>query len=188
MIEWLKEIDEAAFLFLNGFHSPAFDKIMWFITTIQTWIPLYALIIFFIFRQFKWQGLWVLLGVAVLITITDQLTSSIMKPFFERLRPCHDETIKHLVHNYMRCGGLYSFVSGHSANSFAIATFVFLLFKKRYPVFGWLFLWATIVAYTRVYLGVHFPGDIIVGGAIGAGLGWVIYLALIRFTPITESK
>jgi undecaprenyl-diphosphatase len=97
-----------------------------------------------------------------------------MKPYFLRLRPTHDpelQDIVHTVNNYK--GGLYGFASSHAANTFGVAMFLWLLLKPKYPWVVFLFLWATLVTYTRIYLGVHFPGDIVVGGLIGIGFGWM---------------
>lgn len=110
----------------------------------------------------------VLAGAGLTILLADQITSSIMKPYFARLRPSHDPALNgllHLVNGYK--GGLYGFASGHAANTFGIATFFWLLFRSRYNWIGLLFLWAVAVTYTRLYLGVHYPSDILVGGTIG---------------------
>jgi undecaprenyl-diphosphatase len=178
MIEWLESIDQQVTLFLNGFHHPIMDQVMWIITIKYTWIPLYLFIIYQLFKAFNNSGWYWLVGIILLVIATDQLTSSVIKPFFGRLRPCHDPEINYLIHNFKKCGGLYSFVSGHSANSFAIATFVFLLFKNRFTKTWVIFIWAIIIAYSRVYLGVHYMGDIVVGGTIGAVLGIGFFLGV----------
>ena len=102
-----------------------------------------------------------------------------MKPFFERLRPTHEPGFDGLVHTvYGYRGGKFSFSSGHAANTFGIATIAWLLFRTRIRLIGLIFLWAALVSYTRIYLGVHYPGDILVGASIGVSLGWIIYKIL----------
>lgn len=176
MIEWLDKIDKELFLYLNGIHNPIWDEIMYWVSGELSWLPLYLLIIVLSVWKYKRTSVWVILGVSLVILFCDQFTSSFMKPFFARPRPCHSPEIGHLVHvvkNY--CGGAYGFASSHAANSFGVAMY-FFLFLKPYFRYSWsLFLWSGLVAYSRVYLGVHYPGDIIVGSLIGVFFGWLTY-------------
>src|SRR5690554_4802418 len=137
------------------------------------WFPMYAFFLFLIINHFKRRSIWILAGVALAILMADQSASGFMKPFFERLRPCHDPRWEGLIYNYGGCGGMYGFVSSHAANTFALAIYLNLLFRGRIKGFGWLFLWAAVVSYTRIYLGVHYPLDIIVGALVGLLSGWV---------------
>jgi undecaprenyl-diphosphatase len=121
----------------------------------------------------------VLGGAALTILISDQVTSGLMKPFFERLRPCHEERLDGVIHNYGRCGGLFGFVSSHAANTFAIATFLNLKIRDNLPYLKWIFLWAFIISYTRIYLGVHYPFDILLGAVIGVAAGWVSWFLIV---------
>jgi undecaprenyl-diphosphatase len=111
-----------------------------------------------------------------LVICSDRVSSGIFKPLFERPRPCHNEAIKDLV--YLpngHCGGAYGFISSHSCNVFALASFITLLLKKHYKKIAWvMFIWAILVAYSRIYMGVHYPGDVIVGAAVGILIGIVL--------------
>lgn len=176
MIEQLKNWDEQLFLWLNGLGHPALDDSMLFLSAKLVWIPLYALLIFLLYKHYGnhfWQPL---LAVIVVIVITDQVTSSFMKPFFERLRPCRTPSLEGLMINVGKCGGKYGFASSHAANTFGLASFFF--FFTRIRKYAWLFVWAALVSYSRIYLGVHFPGDILMGGLIGLTAGWGVAVLL----------
>ena len=168
MIDSLIELDKSIFFFFNGMHTDWLDQVMFWLSEKKVWIPFYILIAAWIIKSYKWKkGLIYIAGIGIAIALTDQIISGFMKDFFERYRPSQDPEIKDMVHivNDYR-GGRFGFASSHSGNSFALAMFVYLLFKEYRWV--WLmFVWAAVVAYTRVYLGVHFPGDILVGGIIG---------------------
>ena len=181
MVNWLVAIDTQLFLFLNGLHTPFLDPIMVFFSGKITWLPLYLIIIFFMYKQFGWRLLWPLLGVALIVVLADQTSVHLFKNVFERLRPCHNPDIKKMVHlAASRCGGKFGFVSSHAANTFGVATFLALLFKRRWFTVS-IILWAAIVSYSRVYLGVHYPGDVLAGGLLGyiCGLAvWNLYFGL----------
>src|SRR6478736_4351745 len=139
----------------------------------QFWIPLYLFLIYLIFKNFSTRGWLILAGATLSILLADQITSTLMKPFFARLRPSQEPSLQgivHLVNDYK--GGLYGFASSHAANTFATALFVWLLFRKKYKWIVFVFAWAILMTYTRIYLGVHYPGDILVGGIVGLLSGW----------------
>lgn len=179
MIDRLRTYDEELFLWLNSFHSDWLDPIMFQMTQTVTWLPFYAVLIYLIYKTDPKNSWWVFGGAALTILLADQLTSGFMKPFFERLRPCHDERWEGIIHNYGRCGGLYGFVSSHAANTFAIAMFLTLKLNKQVPYLKWLFLWAAVISYTRVYLGVHYPFDILLGGIIGITIGFIVWFLIV---------
>jgi undecaprenyl-diphosphatase len=174
MIQTLIDLDKKLLLALNGLNNPFLDQIMFYTTKTLFWLPLYLFLIFLIFKNYKKEGWFILLGAAVTIVLSDQITSSIMKPLFARLRPSHDPSLQglvHLVNGYK--GGLYSFASSHAANTFGTAIFIWLVMKRFYKSIVWIFSWAAFMTYTRIYLGVHFPGDILAGALIGLGCGWI---------------
>jgi len=174
MIETLIKWDTQLFLFLNGLHSPFWDPIMIFASGKYTF-PIYLLLIFFVARKYGWKTIWWLLAIALVIVAADQISVNLFKNVFQRLRPCHTPELQGLVHLVKGCGGQYGFVSSHAANTFGVAVFLSLLFHNRWATFGLLF-WAAFVSYSRIYLGVHFPGDVICGAILGAGIGISIWL------------
>lgn len=175
IIEKIVSWDQQLFLFLNSFHTPGMDPIMIWISGKYTWIPFYAIILAFIIWHFRKRSLLILLGITLVIVFADQLTSSIMKPLFERPRPCHEPLLEGLVYLAKGCGGKFGFVSSHAANTFGVAMFLWMSFKKVYRWPSLIFIWAAVVSYSRIYLGVHYPLDIIVGGILGVVIAWLVY-------------
>lgn len=184
MIEVLKRWDAELFFLINDQHTNGLDPLMYWLSQTEVWIPLFLFLIYLIVVNFRKQS-WLIIALILLtVAASDQVTSGLMKPIFHRFRPSHDpalEPVVHIVYDYR--GGLYGFASSHAANTMAVATFFYLLFRDRYRKIKWLFLWTFINCYTRVYLGVHFPGDILVGAVIGWLLGWggFAVLQMLRF-------
>jgi undecaprenyl-diphosphatase len=177
MIDILLQLDRQLFLFLNGLHHPALDHVMIFASAKLSWLPLYIMLLYLIIKQFKWQSILILILVALLISISDQLSVRAFKYVFERPRPCHEADLQPLIHLAAgRCGGAFGFVSSHAANSFALATFIWILLRGIYRWTGYvMFGYAVLVSYSRVYLGVHYPGDILAGGLLGVLAGGLVY-------------
>ena len=176
MLEYLNSTDTQLFLFLNGMHNIFFDPIMYWFSDKLIWVPMYLLIAFFIVKHYKIEGVVMLLFVGVVIALCDQTASTLIKNAVLRFRPSHEPTLAGLVHlSKAGAGGMYGFVSSHAANAFGLATFLYFVLDKYFNILKyWLFIWAVLVSYSRIYNGVHYPGDVLVAAFIGAFIGWAI--------------
>lgn len=176
MIDQLLQYDKELFLFLNNLGSSTFDGLWLIITNKLTFIPLYAILLYLIYRHLGWKVLLLLVFViAAMITFTDQVTN-VFKDGFQRPRPCRVKDLEELMRYIAPRCGKYGFFSGHSSNSMAVAVFAGLLLKPFYKKLIFiLLLWSAIVAYSRIYVGVHYPLDIICGMAFGAISGFLFY-------------
>lgn len=187
-IQQLIDFDKELLLFLNGNHSLFWDGFMWVVTKTVTWIPAILMLLYVIVKSNKLnQVLLILLMIALTVLLADRISSGFFKPFFARFRPTQDPDIMYLVHtvNEYR-GGLYGFISSHAANTFAVAMFTSLLIKDwRFTVM--MFLWALIPSYSRIYLGVHYPGDILCGAVLGCLVALLTY-SLYSFVTRRFSK
>jgi undecaprenyl-diphosphatase len=174
LIQTIIDLDKQLFLWLNSFHTAWLDDVMLFFSNSKVWIPLYIWIVIGLLRTFGIRtGLRYTLLILAAIGLSDYLTSGIMKPYFQRLRPCHDFLNEmNLVGN---CGGKYGFASSHAANSFALFFSVYKIFDKKSFTIFLLLAWAIIVSYSRIYLGVHFPLDVFVGAFFGIIISTLIF-------------
>jgi undecaprenyl-diphosphatase len=175
--------DRALFLFLNEWHSPGMDIVMGYVIAKWFWLPAYAGLLIWLGIKLKRQVWGILISIALAITGADQLSSHVLKPLVGRLRPCHEPVLAGQVHTINGCGGLYGFVSSHAANTFALAFLFWLLFRQSSPWVSWLFLWALITGYSRIYDGAHYPADVVCGFAVGAFAAYLA-AAVYRVLPL----
>ncbi len=170
------QVDKSLTLLFNGSECVWLDNFAFYATKTVVWIPLMAALLYVVFKSYGWKGtLFVIFGVALCILIADQVASGICKPYFQRLRPTHNPELMpfiDIVNGYR--GGKYGFFSSHASNTFATAAFFTLLLKKRSTSIA-LVLWALLNCWTRVYLGVHYVSDLLVGAIFGILTGYVIW-------------
>jgi membrane-associated phospholipid phosphatase len=170
----LLQLDQTLFFLINGkWNNTFFDAIMPYWREKMFWAPVYIFLVFFILLNFRLKGFYYILAVVAVIAVSDTTSSKIIKQTVERLRPCNDESIRQEVNLLVPCGSGYSFTSSHATNHFALATFfIFTLcrpFRWAKYAFGF---WAASIAYGQVYVGVHFPFDVLAGGMVGSLIGY----------------
>lgn len=178
----LESFDRAIVLFVNGLHTPLLDEIMWFLSGRFSLIPLYLLLLFLLKNQNSWKNTFIILcGLTLSILLADQISVHLFKNGFERYRPSHNEELKQLLHFYevkpdeFYTGGKYGFVSSHAANFFAMIAFIYPFYKeKKNWILAGLILVGILVAISRIYLGVHYFSDVLIGAALGILVGFSI--------------
>jgi len=177
-------LDQQLFLYLNSHNSPFWDGVMYAISGIIIWVPFYLAILTYLGIKNK-RKFWIILFFIVLgITLADRSSVVLFKNIIQRLRPCHEPVLEGLVHIVKgKCGGKYSFVSSHATNCFYVAVISALFVRKKWFSIS-IICWAAVVSYSRIYLGVHYPGDVICGTALGILIGWGIF----KLYEITDAK
>ncbi|KIX21821.1 phosphoesterase [Flavobacterium sp. 316] len=174
MLEQIITLDKELLVFLNGLGSESFDTFWLQITKQLNWTPYFVILLLILQKKIGWKNLGiVLLFIALLITFTDQITN-LFKYSFQRLRPCNDPEINTII-RVVKTSNSYSFFSGHASNSTATMTFIFLILRQYYKYAFVVFFFPLIFAYSRIYLGLHFPIDILTGYFFGALFGTVFY-------------
>jgi len=183
LIEILKSWDTSLFLLINDHFSPFFDNFMYAVSEKLTWIPLYASVLYVIIKGWKKEAIWLILALILCVVFSDQISSGVLKGFVHRLRPSHAEDLKglvHLVRNYS--GGKYGFASSHAANAVGFAVLSSLIFKRKIYTYS-ISAWALITAYSRIYLGVHYPLDILGGAVVGTLAALICFWSIQKFRP-----
>jgi len=183
LLETLKLWDTYLFLFINGVHAPFFDSFMFLVSTKLVWIPLYASVLYVLIKHWNKEAIWLVLALILCIVISDQISSGLLKDLVKRLRPSHAEDLKglvHLVKGY--AGGNYGFASSHASNAAGFALLSALLLKQKVYAYS-IFVWAFITGYSRIYLGVHYPLDVLGGFLIGALAALGCYWLICRYRP-----
>jgi len=187
MLEKILSLDQQLFIYLNGLGSETYDG-FWLLVTKQTnWIPFFVVLLYLIFKKLGTkQTLYMLLFVALLLVFTDQITN-LFKYGFQRLRPCSNPEIYTKI-RIIKSSATFGFFSGHAANTMAVSTFLYLNLKRHFKYFGFLFLWPLIFAYSRIYLGLHYPLDIFSGYVFGIISGFLVLklyqIAQKRYFPV----
>jgi undecaprenyl-diphosphatase len=181
LLKFLLDIDNRLLLWANSHNNPFLDEIMLAFSERFFWVPFYAILVLLIIYKYRKRSLLILITITLMIIATDQFSSHLLKPLVGRLRPCYNESVMHLLHMIKDCGGRFGFISSHASNSFGAAMMLWLLFRNQYKYFWLMFVWAAVVSYSRIYLGVHFPSDIAAGMLCGLSFGYIFY-TLYRLT------
>jgi undecaprenyl-diphosphatase len=176
-METIKQIDQSLLLFLNSFHNAFWDKAVTIFTSIEIWIPFYLLIVYMIVKTYKRNSIYILILIGLSIAVSDQF-ANLIKNLVERLRPTQDPVLGSIVHNVYNRGGAFGFFSAHAANTFTLAIISAKLFKNQiYTIL--IFTWAVLVSYTRIYIGLHYPGDLLAGWIWGFLAGLAFYQLMV---------
>jgi len=181
--------DADILLWINGHYADWLDQVMWVISRANTWIALYVLLVgLIIYRYRNWKSvLFILIGFGIAVGLSDYLCSGILKPLVCRLRPTHEPSLEgmlHLVNGYT--GGLYGFCSSHAANTMSVGLLFSLLYRNKIATAG-LMTWVALNCYSRMYLGVHYPTDILCGLLIGSAWAVLVWLVLTRLLHVDDA-
>jgi membrane-associated phospholipid phosphatase len=178
VLQWLDHLDKIIFVLINHDSDHyVLDNLMLILRNPYSWVPLYCFLLWYILKKRK-SDAWPFIFLSILtFAITDSVSASVLKPFFERPRPCSDPLFHGMVRNLVDCGGYYSFPSSHAANHFGLATFWYWsIWQMTGKKWKWLWIWALLIGYAQIYVGKHYPFDI----AAGAIFGWMIGILSVR--------
>jgi undecaprenyl-diphosphatase len=182
-MKYFNRLDGELFLFLNRKGTESWDAIWLFLTGNTPWYVVFGILALLSVWFYKKKFWLPILALSLSYGLADIISARFVKNFFERWRPCHNpELMDQLRLVVDSCGGQFGFVSSHAANSFALATAAFLLFSRNKWVGLGLFTWATVTSYSRIYVGVHYPGDVIFGALLGVIIAWMVSKAVLLFS------
>jgi undecaprenyl-diphosphatase len=183
-VETILQLVQELLLYINSFTSPLFDNFFWLITSKSIWVPMYGILLYAIFKNQGTKGFITILFVGLVVLLCDQISTNVFKEGFERFRPSHEPALEGMVDFINgKKGGKYGFVSSHATNSFGLAVFSLLLFRFNWYTLFILF-WAALNSYSRIYMGVHYPGDILGGLILGSLIGWFVYWLYIKISAL----
>lgn len=183
VMEWIAELDKDLFLLINSeWAVPGLDPVFLVLRNASTWIPLYVWLLYWIFTRCRSFAIPFLIISLICFAITDFVSASVIKPWSGKIRPCHNEELKEIMRRLLSCGGKYSFPSTHASNHFGLACFWFMAIRHLTgKQWYWLWLWAILIGYSQVYVGKHYPADILAGAILGTGTGVLLYYLFIYF-------
>ena len=187
LLDKIIRFDKELMVLLNSMGTESWDQ-FWILATNQmSWIPLYLVFFYLIFSSLGWKkGLALVLLTAVLVTFSDQFTV-FLKDSFERLRPNNDPSVNSMI-RILKNNKSFSFVSGHATTSMAVSLLMFLTLRKSFPYTGLFFIWPLVFAYSRIYIGVHFPMDVLCGALLGAGIGYLFYYLSLQMFSYMDKR
>jgi undecaprenyl-diphosphatase len=176
MLDSLVALDHWLFSILNSFHTPGLDSLMLAFTRPSTWLLFYAWLIVLIVKKHGFpQGIFFVFLICLAVGLSDYVASGLAKPYFERLRPCHNATLQPLANLVGNCGGKYGFVSSHASTTMAVAISVGFVLDSQKRFIILLLTWAILIGFSRIYLGVHFPADVALGASLGGLISYLIF-------------
>lgn len=185
MFEYLIELDKSLFLGINqGLSNQFFDFLMPVLRNPYTWAPLYLFILIFSIKNYRKRGFILVLFFLMTFGLGDFFSASVIKPGVMRVRPCNDMPFKEQVKVRVRCGSGYSMPSSHATNHFAMGVFLLMVFRRKWKPIVWLaIVWAASISFAQIYVGVHYPGDILVGSILGVLIGLFTSSLFLFFQP-----
>ena len=173
MLDLIHQIDTQLLVWIHKLHTGFGDALFPFLRQKINWLPLYVFLAVFMVLNFKKRGLWFILFFILTVGMADTISSKVVKYTVKRMRPCHIDEIRPQLEMLIPCGGPYSFTSSHATNHFAIAVFLIMTLGSRFPMIKWpLLVWASLIGLAQVYVGVHYPFDIVGGAILGSVIGW----------------